>query len=58
MEVKKRFPELEHHKFRVVYDDTEDNRLPISSDDDLRACMAESTVKGGQLIKMYVLLDT
>ncbi|KAJ0666315.1 putative transcription factor C2C2-Dof family [Helianthus annuus] len=55
-EVKKRFPELEHRTFRVEYDDAGGNRLLISSGEDLRACIAESSLKGGRFIKMCVLL--
>ncbi|KAF5753793.1 putative transcription factor C2C2-Dof family [Helianthus annuus] len=57
-EVKKRFPELEHRTFRVEYDDAGGNRLLISSGEDLRACIAESSLKGGRFIKMCVLLHT
>ncbi|KAI7732718.1 hypothetical protein M8C21_001896 [Ambrosia artemisiifolia] len=56
-EVTKRFRELKHQKFRVEYDDTEGNRLPISSDEDLRVCMAESSSKGARFIRMCVLLS-
>ncbi|MFS7954019.1 putative PB1 domain-containing protein [Helianthus anomalus] len=58
IEVKKRFPELEHQTFRVEYDDVGGNRLLISSGEDLRACIAESSLKGGQFIKIFVLLHT
>ncbi|KAJ0427810.1 putative PB1 domain-containing protein [Helianthus annuus] len=56
--VTERFTDLEHQEFRVEYNDTQGNRLPISSDEDLRVCMAESSSKGAKFIRMYVLLNT
>ncbi|KAM0059605.1 putative PB1 domain-containing protein [Helianthus debilis subsp. tardiflorus] len=56
--VTQRFTDLEHEDFRVEYNDTQGNRLPMSSDEDLRVCMAESSSKGGKFIRMYVLLNT
>ncbi|KAM0059604.1 putative PB1 domain-containing protein [Helianthus debilis subsp. tardiflorus] len=56
--VTERFTDLEHQEFRVEYNDNEGNRLPISSDEDRRVCLAESSSKGAKFIRMYVLLNT
>ncbi|XP_076894698.1 protein NLP2-like [Bidens hawaiensis] len=52
--VTQRFAELKNQKFCVEYEDTEDNCLPISSDEDLQVCMAKSSSKGAKLIRMTV----
>ncbi|KAJ0666340.1 putative PB1 domain-containing protein [Helianthus annuus] len=58
-EVIERFPELKRQQeWCVEYKDTEGNRLPISSDEDLQVCMAESSSKGAKLIRMCVMLNT
>ncbi|KAI7751611.1 hypothetical protein M8C21_033252 [Ambrosia artemisiifolia] len=57
-EVTMRQTELQHKNFRVEYSDIDGNRLPISGDEDLRVCMAESSSKGAKFIKMFVLLNT
>ncbi|KAL8266939.1 hypothetical protein R6Q59_004283 [Mikania micrantha] len=56
-EVTKRFTQLQHQIFRVEYNTTEGLRLPISSDDDLRRCMAESSSRGKKFIIMFVFLE-
>ncbi|KAJ0666350.1 putative PB1 domain-containing protein [Helianthus annuus] len=58
-EVVKRFPELKkQQELCVEYDDTEGNRLPISSDEDLQVCLAESSSRGEKFIRMCVISNT
>ncbi|KAJ0431723.1 putative PB1 domain-containing protein [Helianthus annuus] len=58
-EVIKRFPELKkQQELCVEYDDTEGNRLPISSDEGLQVCMAESSSRGEKFISMCVISNT
>ncbi|KAM0000070.1 putative PB1 domain-containing protein [Helianthus debilis subsp. tardiflorus] len=58
-EVIKRFPELKkQQELFVEYDDPEGNRLPVSSDEDLQVCMAESSSRGAKFIRMCVISNT
>ncbi|KAJ0427823.1 putative PB1 domain-containing protein [Helianthus annuus] len=58
-EVVKRFPELKkQQELCVEYDDTEGNRLPISSDEGLQVCLAESSSRGEKFIRMCVISNT
>ncbi|MFS8030337.1 putative PB1 domain-containing protein [Helianthus anomalus] len=56
-EVKKRFLKLKPQNLCVEYKDTEGNRLPISSDEDLHACMAECSSRGEKFIRMRIMLN-
>ncbi|KAM0059183.1 putative PB1 domain-containing protein [Helianthus debilis subsp. tardiflorus] len=56
-EVKKRFLKLKPQNLCFEYKDTEGNRLPISSDEDLHACMAESSSRGEKFIRMRIMLN-
>ncbi|KAM0059603.1 putative PB1 domain-containing protein [Helianthus debilis subsp. tardiflorus] len=57
-EVIKRFLKLKPQNLRVEHKDTEGNRLPISSDEELHACMAESSSRGAKFIRMRIMLNT
>ncbi|KAJ0666339.1 putative PB1 domain-containing protein [Helianthus annuus] len=56
-EVIKRFLKLKPRNLCVEYKDTEGNRLPISSDEALHACMAESSSRGEKFIRMRIMLN-